>query len=197
MTRDWLYTFYHLSMNTHEILEGLRNRNKAVLSKIYLECFPPLLKHIKRNHGTTADAEDVFQDCLVVIYRRLAKQNLHIQKSFQGFFLGIGKYIWHQRRSQQIKQDKLVLPPIDNSLSIQADIEQHERYLLLKDKFQMLSKNCKLILQLFFEQYPMDDIAHILGYKSSGYVKKRKCICQKKLIEAIKRDPRFRELERG
>ncbi len=175
------------------ILKGLRLRDPLVLDQVYKDCFSFLLKYIQQQKGGRADAEDIFQEAMIVIYRKIKADELHLQSTFTTFFMGVCKYIWrrHQRRNRRTISN---FPSDLLWETIEYDLEKQERYQLLREKFHTLSKNCRLILQLFFEQYSMQEIAEVLGYESAGYIKKRKCICQRKLIEAIRSDPRFAEL---
>jgi hypothetical protein len=47
---------------------------------------------------------------------------------------------------------------------------------------------------MFLARIPLKEIARILGLKSEVYVKKRKHNCKEKLIENIKKDPKFHNL---
>lgn len=177
-----------------QFLEGLKRRDPKTISQIYRDCFPKLLNYIIKNKGSRADAEDVFQDTLLVVYRKIEAKTIDIKYSFHCFLFGIGRYIWWNT----LKHKHRTIGPISEEIEFENDFETEfelqEKYLIYKDKFQTLSKNCQHILQLFFEHYSMKEIADILGYESSGYVKKRKCICQKRLIEMIKKDLKYKEV---
>jgi hypothetical protein len=58
-------------LTTDQIVRGIRLKDNGVIKYLYQEYFPIILNFIKYNNGSTSDAEDVFQETLVVIYRNL------------------------------------------------------------------------------------------------------------------------------
>ena len=49
------------------ILEGIRGQQRDAVLFVYKEYFPTIKYLITSNSGTEVDAEDVFQDALVII----------------------------------------------------------------------------------------------------------------------------------
>ena len=87
-----------------------------------------------------------------------------------------------------------------NFINIDDEIDEwyelNKRYQLFQEHFKKLSFNCQKILELFLAKIPLKEIASILGLKSEFYVKKRKHICKEKLVESIKKDPKFNSLRK-
>ena len=75
-------------------------------------------------------------------------------------------------------------------------IEDSLEYKLYQKHFQKLSKECKKLLQLFFDKVSYSEIAKILGYKSAGFVKKKKYNCKEFLMKSIKNDPEYKALSK-
>ncbi|MDX1409690.1 MAG: hypothetical protein R3330_16190, partial [Saprospiraceae bacterium] len=52
------------------LVDGLLNADGAVIDEIYRRYFPGVLRHVTRNSGRAADAKDIFQECLLTVYRK-------------------------------------------------------------------------------------------------------------------------------
>lgn len=180
-----------------EWLTGFRQRDPGVLREMYKAFFPGISKHILTRGGTREDAEDVFQDAMVVLFRKLNQPEFELSSKLGTYFFAVGKRIWLKRSSQRQKRPQLSLQPekIDLRVEIDAELEQTERNRLFREKLAQLGEDCQKVLRLFMEGVSMSEIARQMSYASDGYAKKRKFQCKKKLTELIKADPRFKELQ--
>ena len=76
-----------------EILDGLRNRDTNVLDFIYNNYFQQIKVFINKNSGTDEDAQDVYQDAVLVIYQKIKNDNLTLNCSFNTYALTVFKFI--------------------------------------------------------------------------------------------------------
>ena len=182
-----------------EWIKGIAEKDAKTIQRIYDTCFPLLLKFIRNNKGNREDAEDIFQDALIILFKK-SNQNLEIETSLKSYFLGVCKYQWFNRMRKRKPtvvaevDDQYIREPIPN---IDALMEDEEKRKLFKRKFMELSPSCREVLTLFFNGESMQKIATKLGFKSEGYAKKRKFNCKKALIALIQADPIFKELMEG
>lgn len=181
----------------HILLLGLRKRDRKVLTKIYREFFPQIKKHVLSYGGSQEDAEDVFQDAMVVLYRKVDDAEFHLSSKLGTYLFAIGKRIWLHKisRSSKRPQTGLEQAPGIQAEDLDAQMEKTEKYRLFREKLLLLGKDCQEVLQLFFVKTSMTDIAQKMGYASEGYAKKRKFQCKKKLTDLIKSDRRFQEIQ--
>ena len=84
-------------------LEGLANNDLSVLEKIYEESLPEVIKHVKRNSGNTEDAKDVFQEGILVIYKKVKEDKLQLTTSFHVFLFMVCKRIWLKKLKSKLK----------------------------------------------------------------------------------------------
>ena len=182
---------------TLEISDGIKERDSSVLNFIYEKYFYQIKAFIKKNSGTDEDAQDVYQDAILVIYQKLTRENLKIDSSFNTYLYSVCRFIWLKKLDKR-KIEKSFLVDSKKFINIDGGIEDwhelNERYQLYQEHFKKLSFNCQKILELFLAKIPLKEIARILGLKSEVYVKKRKHICKEKLVENIKKDPKFKSL---
>ena len=182
---------------TLEISVGIKERDSVVLDFIYEKYFYQISAFIKKNSGSDEDAQDVYQDAILVIYQKLAKENLIIDSSFNTYLYSVCRLIWLKKLEKR-KNEKTFFADSENFINIDGEIEDwyelNERYQLYQEHFKKLSFNCQKILELFLARIPLKEIARILGLKSEVYVKKRKHNCKERLVENIKKDPKFNSL---
>ena len=182
-----------------QYLNGLLGRDAAVLENIYQHFFPGIAKHVLDNSGSREDAEDVFQEGLLVLYRKAKGGNLTISSSFYTFFYAVCKRIWLKKLTRG--KANRALPLEEERVGEIADdaaqaLEQSEQYQLYRSKFKLLGEDCQNLLRLFFKGASIAEIAGQMGYGSEGYAKKRKFQCKEQLVQLIRADASYRELRR-
>jgi RNA polymerase sigma factor (sigma-70 family) len=178
-------------------LQGLKNQTLEVLQEIYDNYFPSIKGHIINNSGKEEDAEDVFHDALIVIYRKVKDDSLELTSSFHTYFFAICKNLWLKKLNRKKRQSRVTIEDAE-VLTMENDtekaIETTERFALYREKFQLLGEDCQKLLQLYFEKKNMKEIANTMGFGSEGYARKRKFQCKEKLTKLIQSDDRFNEL---
>lgn len=176
------------------LLHGLSEGKTDTLSYIYRNCFSMIAKYVKQGGGNQEDAEDIFQEGLVVVYRQFKAGKLNLTCAFSTYLFAVCKRIWFKKKSRKKSVVDLKDINIEEAI-VDVLIEKTERYALYKEKFKLLGKDCQKVLELFFRGERMEAIAQKMGYASENYAKKRKFNCKKKLIELIQQDDRFDELK--
>jgi len=78
------------------IIEGIRRKDKDVLRYVYKQYFPMVRYFIVRNNGTEQDAEDIFQEAMIVVFERARKRNLALGCAFKTYLYSVVRHIWLQ-----------------------------------------------------------------------------------------------------
>jgi RNA polymerase sigma factor (sigma-70 family) len=184
--------------NEQEIIIGLRGRDRGVMKYLYHQYYPMILDLIQKNGGTSEDASDIFQEGIIVIYEKIFDNDFEWRSSIKTYLYAVCRNKWlMQLRSKRKKgtttlQDK---PDVADETSIQRDIIASERNELMREHFKNLGKDCRQVLELFFQSKSLREIGQIMNY-SEAYAKKKKFSCQQKLIKTISLDPKFKELSK-
>ena len=188
------------SFTDEQILKGILRHDNLVLAYIYKQYFYKVNAFIRKNQGDEDDSNDIFQEAIIIIYRKLKENDLLFQnRSFEVYLFSVCRFLWlkHLER-KRIEKEK-----ISDSLPFQNDIydddlvsvvEKNERFLLYQKHFRNISTDCQKILQMFFDKVPIKQIAQIMGFKSEKYVKTRKFKCKELLIERIKQDNEYKKI---
>ena len=183
-----------------QILKGVLRHDNLILQYIYKQYYYKINYFVRKNQGSTDDASDVFQEAIIVIYRKLKENDLVFQKSsFAGYLFSVCRFIWlKQLEKRRIEREKLndTLPFQENLYdeNLVELVDKNERYGLYQKHFATLSPDCQKLMQLFFEKVSLREIAKIMGYKSEKYAKTRKYKCKEILIKRIKQDTEFKKI---
>ena len=186
-------TFY----TDEAITDGLKKRDSGIIRHVYKEFYPTIKFLITTNSGTETDAEDVFQDALVVLFKKIAREDLILTSSFKTFLYSICRNLWLQRLDRRVFSSEFLemedLNELQDNLYLEQPEEEHEKYRLFQQHFLKLSEDCQKILHLFLGKTSLKEIAEIMGFKTEKYAKTRKFMCKEKLKNSIINDPNFKK----
>ncbi|MBN1414213.1 MAG: sigma-70 family RNA polymerase sigma factor [Bacteroidales bacterium] len=192
---DYLSRCIVANYTNEEIIIGIRNRDSATLQYIYKTFYPIIREFVVRNHGKADDAKDVFQEALVVIFRKTQEEDINLHSSFTNYIYTVSRFIWlkmlKRRRLFSTKVIEIIRPMEIESNDIR-DIEISMERKVYQYYFSKLGKDCREILTLFYHEMSFREIAIKLGKSSEEYVRKRKHACKEQLIKMIKSDPDVR-----
>jgi len=185
-----------------ELLNGIRRNDTIVLQYIYKNFYSKINFFIKKNSGDDDDANDIFQEAIIIIFRKLKSEDLVLDCSFETFLYSICRFLW----LKQLEKRKLEKEKIKDNHEYNEDlyddglesvVDQNERYRLYQKHFTNLGKDCQKVLQLYLDKVPLKNIAQIMGFKSEKYAKKRKFKCKDYLIKSIKQDLEYKKILNG
>ncbi|MDP1622320.1 MAG: sigma-70 family RNA polymerase sigma factor [Bacteroidales bacterium] len=178
-----------------EIIKDLRQRKRSCIDYLYKEYFPLVRHHVKQNSGNDQDVEDVFQDTLVVLYKRSLEEPFTLKCSLKTFFVSVCKNLWLQRLDYKYRlmyhadysvyEDREYYTLEDQYLKEEI-LEQNR---LLYKNLMKMSPECRRILQLYCLKIPYKEIAAMMKLKDEVYVKTRKYYCKNLLRKKILNDP--------
>lgn len=150
--------------------------------ELYEDCFPKIISHIKANSGNKADAEDIFQQALLVLICKYSSFKISGYNELNGLVFGISKKLWLQRLAE-INRSKASAEAINADLFyLPGKSEQPDIYQELKQARSKLGTACKNLLDLYyFEKLSWEEISFKLGYKNAASAKNQKYKCLNKL----------------
>lgn len=183
-------------LSQHELLAGIKTRDRKVLHYLYDHYYAMIRNFVLKNSGTNDDASDLFQEGLIVIFENTHQENLELKSSLRTYFYAVCRNKWLMVLRKRKNSPQMVVDTENVNLSSEDDEAQwllHERYQLMRAHFKRLGDDCQRILKLFLEGNPLKEIAILMGF-SEKYAKKRKFVCQQRLIESIEKDEMYKEL---
>jgi RNA polymerase sigma factor (sigma-70 family) len=177
------------------ILEGLRLRSDYIINFIYKEFFPLIRFLVTENGGSDEDAEDIFQDGIIIIYNKISLNQFILTSSFKTYMYSVCRNLWLQKlNKRKAIFDKL--SDVEEYIDLpkdtlhEAGIEEIEMHRIIQIHFLSLADDCQKVLRLFIKNIPLREIAAIMGFKTENYAKTRKYLCKEDLKKRIADDPR-------
>jgi len=177
------------------LVNGLRQNRDSCIKYVYREFFPVIRSIVERNSGNHQDAEDILQDGLMVLIKRIQNPTFTLSCRLKTYFYAICKNIWLQRLDRKYRllyQADFEVHENSEAYSndeMMPDEEDLEKIRLYQQHFFTLPEECQTLLKLFFRKVPLKEIAVILRLKDENYAKTRKYMCKNMLRKKILNDP--------
>jgi len=186
-------------LSDEEIVAGLRKRDNRVLQYIYKNSFTPVKQLILHNGGSETDAEDIFQEALIVVFKKLRDEpDFKLNAAFSTYIYSIARLLW-LKHLRQIK--KIEIDPLNRDMEERIEFEEPSpvedkdlRMAIYQRTLLKIPEDCQKILQLTAQDLSSSEIAEQLGFRSEGYVRKRRHFCKEYLVNKIKDDPDYQAM---
>lgn len=165
-------------------VDGLRRNDQAVVQHLYKAHFPAVRQYVLQNSGTVSDAQDVFQEAVVVLWMNVKQGRLApaTDGGPGGFLFRVAKNKWLDVvRSAAHKHMKVVHndQALDRRADAPDDIE--ERIVRLRGVYEKLDDKCRAILdQYYYERKDLATIASGMGVEEDS-IRTIKYRCMMKL----------------
>ena len=182
-----------------QIIDGLKRRDNNVLQYIYKNSYNPVKQLILNNAGSDNDAEDIFQEALIIIFKKLRDESeFELTSSFNTYIYSISRLLWlkHLRNIKKIEID-----PLNRDMEERIEFEEplpvqdkDLRMAIYQRTLLKIPEDCQKILRLTAQDITSKEIARQLGFRSEGYVRKRRHFCKEYLVNKIKEDPDYQSM---
>jgi RNA polymerase sigma factor (sigma-70 family) len=181
-----------------DLLEGIKNRDNKTLEFIYDQCYPMIRDLVLKQTGNQEDAQDIFQDAMVIIYNKVKQDDLVLFCAFKTYLYSVCrrislKYLEQRKRAGMINREmpKPIELPVESPL--EAYEEEVEKYNIFQQHLLELKEDARQLLKLYMDNYSFKEISSIMGYKSENYAKTRKYAFKEELKKRILEDPYYRK----
>jgi len=167
------------------LLDNLKNEDNASFEVLYKFYFPSVLTHIIQNFGSTEDAEDIFQEAIIVLLQKIRHTDFVLTSSLKTYIFAIARNLWLKR----LRDNKLIT--VNNFDKYQQESEQFTFELKpeptkeekVTSWLTKITENCQRILKaIFFYKEPMGSLMQKMGWKNKHTAANQqyKCIQQVK-----------------
>jgi len=146
---------------------------EELFTQLYLQVFPKVAKYIKNQQGDFKQAQDVFQEALLVYYEKVIIDGYQPESNHKAYIFGIVKNMWLKNQQRAMKTEPL------SDLEISETSQQKPISEKLLTFLQKSGEKCMNLLQSFYyEKLSMQEISSRFGFKSerSATVQKYKCL---------------------
>jgi RNA polymerase sigma factor (sigma-70 family) len=172
-------------MDKKEIdLESIKLGKSQAIRALYENSFSSCARLIMNNSGSLEDAQDLFQEAIIVFIQKLKKPKFQLTASPSTFIYAIVRNLWLKQLRKNGKKALLIVDDEEKHLQIPAveDIEEvylkENKHLAIEDAIKSLSEECQsIIMHYYFNKLSLGRIAELLNYsKNFIKVKKKRCM---------------------
>ncbi len=172
-----------------------RDQDKA-FSLLYDSYANTVYSLVHKNNGTETQAEDVFQDTLIVLHSKLRDKSFKLTCKLNTYIYSVARNLWFNqlRKSSKLAQIEDVDEDfIDISESSLQVLERTQETNVLNELIMKLGEGCQKVLKYFyFEEMKLKAIATELGYANESVAKTKKSKCLKQLREMVTNEPHIK-----
>lgn len=165
-------------------LSGLLRNDPATLRGLYSDHFPAVRHFVIQNSGTLADAQDVFQESLLVLWLTVKEGRFKTtpDREAGGFLFRVSKNKWLDTvRSAAHRHMKVVPDERIHADALEVDDDIDQRILRLRGVYDKLDDKCRAVLdQFYFERKDLATIARNMGVEEES-IRTIKYRCMMKL----------------
>ncbi len=174
------------SYTNSEIIEAIKsNKADKVLLFLYKNLKPKISKWITNNNGSKEEAQDIFQDSILVFYSYVLKDKFDVNANVDAFIFKIAKNKWINYIKKENKKS-----PIEGDIAINMEPTtstiQHNNQQLIHELLEQLGKVCKEILTYtIFYKISMEDVCARMNYNNPNTAKTKNYKCKQRLKNLI------------
>lgn len=177
--------------NDIALLDQLRSNEQAAYLKLYRDYYPDLARFILRNSGNRQDAEDMFQETLLVLIHKIRVENFQLQSELKTFLFAVNRNQWlkklrsrHIQLTPELLEDSAIISETPTDFEIHPEQQANS---WIKRLFENITGHCVvLITQIFLKQQEPDALIKELGYKNAHSFQNQKYKCINQLRKAGK-----------
>ncbi|MDT8401578.1 MAG: sigma-70 family RNA polymerase sigma factor [Bacteroidales bacterium] len=171
------------------LIEGIRKGDDKSVNYLYDTFFDTIKSHVLKNTGTEDDAYDIFQDAMMVLFKKIQQNHLDDSTDVKAYIFGVSRNLWYEhlrKKKKNVVLDDEVSDEFDPSSLLDTPLEQ-----IVQRSFLKLKPECREVLNMIINGNNYSEIAKAMDYKSDDYARRKKYLCKEALIKLIKADPEY------
>jgi RNA polymerase sigma factor (sigma-70 family) len=188
-------------MTNSELLLAIKQSDASrdkTLQQIYADdkLRKTVFSHILHNGGSQQDAEDVFQDTLVLFDRQIREDKFQGQSTWGTYFVGIAKWRWVSLRRKFSRDSAELKPDYHDSPveSVEVRVIEGEKLTVIEAVLARIGERCQQVLTYYKLSHSMDEIAEMMHLSSPEMAKKVAYECRKKFKEYVLNNAEYKSV---
>jgi RNA polymerase sigma factor (sigma-70 family) len=176
-------------MNTgQQLLAALAAGERSATEQIYQQHYHIVNGWLLKNGGTPADAADLFQEAMVVLFGKAQDSGFRLTCSIGTYLFAVSKHLWYKKLQQQ-SRDPIVNTGTENEdigIAYEDDVKVHRErethYEQLNTALDQIGEPCRSLLKAYYnDSKSMQEIAADFGYTNPENAKNQKYKCLARL----------------
>jgi len=174
-----------------QLLAALAAGQREATEQIYRQNFTIISGWLIKNGGSSADAADLFQEAMVVLFSKSQEEEFRLSCKIGTYLFAISKHLWYKKLQRQSKEP---VPLLDNTgdgedeggVAYEDDLNAHQEreahYKQLDAALDQLGEPCRSLLKAYYHHdKSMQEIAASFGYTNPDNAKTQKYKCLARL----------------
>ncbi|MDC3220253.1 RNA polymerase sigma factor [Flavobacteriales bacterium] len=169
-------------MTQDQIIQQIQSGNREKAFKELYNYFPKVEALILKSGGSKNNASDIFQEALILLFRKLQKCEFVLTSSLETYLYSVCRFMCYDQNRANAKQtDWNVNLEESEQDEIASIFQEEEKYKLAETALQTLGEKCLEILNMFYHQgVKMAEIAKKMKLSSAKIAKNQKYKCLEK-----------------
>jgi RNA polymerase sigma factor (sigma-70 family) len=170
-------------LTEEDFIEGLRNDNRQIMSRLYKIHFPMVLHFINNNNGTEDEAKDIYQEAFIILYENLQKSDFQLNCKVKTYVYSVCRRLWLKNLYKKSK----FLGKIDDFedfilLEEEKQDDGEIKFSQMEEALGKLGEPCRTVLEDYYiNNMSMNQIADKMGYTNADNAKTQKYKCLNRL----------------
>ena len=157
----------------------------ASLEGLYRDYFPMILNMIVQNNGTEAEAKDVFQEAVIVLYDKVKQRDFELTSQLKTYLYSVCRRLWLKQLAGRDRTFRDVAA-YEDAVAVEEDLARHEekdlQLTMMEKALDELGEPCRTIIHDFYiANRSMQEICDKFGYTNSDNAKNQKYKCLQRL----------------
>ncbi|MCU0393630.1 MAG: sigma-70 family RNA polymerase sigma factor [Thermoflexibacter sp.] len=181
--------------NDQVLVDKIREGDNNALQYLYKKYYPVVQRLILQNSGDEEDAQDIYQEAVMVLYEKIKDKDFKLSSSLKTFIYSISRNKWLYKLRQEgtggISFDDVEnfvedLDVVDDAQNFDNEHIDYDH--LLHEALQKMDDTCRKLLEHFYyHKLSLDIIAQKLGYNNANTAKAKKNKCMNRAREIGKK----------
>lgn len=174
-----------------DIIIDLKGESNYAFGALYKNYFRTINHFVTNNSGSNSDAEDVFQDTMLVLIQKLRQDDFQLTASIKTYIMAIAKNLWIKKLRNGYRETEFTNFH-DNKFYEEITLSiEHEKTYWDKLQFYMtkITDHCsRLMHDMFFKNKPIEQIQKEHGYSSKHNAQNQKHKCVEQIRKVKERE---------
>lgn len=167
---------------------ALSENDSRAYKKLYAEYFAMAKYFVLKNSGNFEEAQDVFQDAVIVLYEKTKSPGFSLTCTLKTYLYSIVRNLWLKALSKRkIKVSITDYEKYYNIAIAEEHVEDENKISKVNAALEKLGEKCRqLLISYYFEKKRMQRIAEEMGYEKAVNAKSQKYKCMQQLKKLVK-----------
>jgi len=181
-----------------KVITAIRSgKDDKTIKLLYKKSLPPIKRMILEYGGSKDDANDIFQDAVIILIRNIKTNKFGENNNINGFLYTISKNLWINKIKRDSKtssiEDANIESDLNYEISYSTSIKEKEE--TIKNIISKLDSKCAHVLHsILFTDKDYSEISEEIGLANANVMKVTKSRCKDKLIKLLNKDQNLRQI---